>query len=611
MADAPVRRFIGVSFGTFNSSIAIIGKEGSTDVIANEDGDRNIPSYVAFTSHEELAGSQAKVQAISNMRNTIVQFRSLLGKRCVSVVENEEGVRNSEVFPWRFRENDEEVQEHSRKLPMDIIFPEGSDIPVYQVEIQPIDDENGDAEPTISTFTAEEITTKYFRKLKETAESFIGGSVDGCVVSAPVHFSDDSTNSLIKAISAAGFEEVYPIAEPVAAALAFENSKSAAQKDEESKAKSLDKTILTLDLGGHQFNATLLRYSDGLYSVLASVDDIKLGGVHFDEILVNHCADEFRRKTKMDVRESRRALLKLRAACETTKRSLSRIDVAPCSVESLHEGMDFNSNVNRGRFEMLADPLFTRCKTTINNVLKEGGVTADEVDEVLLVGGSARMPKFQSVVKSTFSKGKTVVRTDVEPDEAIASGCAVQANVIVNTPYIDYSEVTKDPKIVTLPSVKQSIGLAAADGGFVAVLPKGTPVPVKRSIELGGAPDQKEFFVALYEGEAGTTKENALLAQIIVSTADPALDDEAEEVQEKPKAPEKDSKDQKKKKGGKETTPALEENGKEVNGKVNTSPPKQVILSLLIEKDGVLNVIAVEKGSGRTLTKVKLDHISK
>ncbi|KAI8809517.1 Hsp70 protein-domain-containing protein [Cladochytrium replicatum] len=474
---------------------------------------------------------------------------------------------------------------------LDIIFPEGSDIPVYQVEVQPIDEENGDAEPTISTYTAEEITTKYFKKLKETAESYIGGTVDGCVVSAP---------------------EVYPIAEPVATALAFENSKAAAaQKEDEPKAKSLDKTILTLDLGGHQFNATLLRFSDGLYSVVASVDDIKLGGVQFDEILVNHCADEFRRKTKLDVRESRRALLKLRAACETTKRSLSRIDVAPCSVESLHEGMDFNSNVNRGRFEMLADSLFTRCKTTINNVLKESGVSADEVDEVLLVGGSARLPKFQSVVKSIFAKEKTVVRTDVEPDEAIASGCAVQANIIVNTPYIDYSEVTKDAKILTLPSLKYSIGLASADGGFVVVLPKGTPIPVKRSIELGGAPDQKEFFVTLYEGEAGAAKKNTLLAQMVVSTTDPLLEDETEDVQEKPKAQEKETKDQKKKKGARETEPVVEETGKEVNGKANSSPPKQVILSLLIEKDGVLNVIVVEKGSVRLLTKVKLDHVSK
>ncbi|KAJ3064959.1 hypothetical protein HK102_008064 [Quaeritorhiza haematococci] len=486
--------FIGIGFGSSFSTISIIGKEGKIETIADENGDRNIASYLAFTSHDELVGSQAKHQAIRNASNTITMFRDLLGKSY----------------------DDEAVQEHTRKLRLNIEpSPKDESVPTYAVDVYP----NPDADPVVTNFTPIEITAKFLSKLKQTAEAYLGESVQGCVISRPSIFGQSQVDALIEAGKGAGFTHVFAVSEPIAAALAFENLavKSDAQKNAAAK---VDRTIAVLDLGGHEFNATVLSVNNGLYTIMASLDDFNLGGVHFDEVLGGIVAEEFRRKTRMDVRDNRRAMTKLRVACEQTKRILSQKDQAPCSVESLYDGMDYHGSINRSRFEMAAESLFKRCAQLIHETLKKANVTAEDIDEVLLVGGSSRIPRFQSVVRSIFSTNvDTRIRSDIEPDEAVSCGCAVQANVILTQGIDNYSKALADPSITTsVPHLSSSIGIADAEGAFRVLLPRGAPLPCRRTLKFSNAEDeQQHIFMALYEGESKVAAENEVLAHVVLS----------------------------------------------------------------------------------------------
>ncbi|KAI8835273.1 heat shock protein 70 family [Chytriomyces cf. hyalinus JEL632] len=484
--------FIGIGFGTLNSTIAIVGKDNNGETIANEDGDRIIPSYVAYTGYEELVGSQAKIQAMSNQKGTIVQFKSLLGLKF----------------------EDEEVQHHSSALAMTITqHPTDSHTPVYEVEEYESEEAEESTTKHVSVST---VTTTYLAKLKETAEGFLGKTVTGCVVSVPAHFAAKSKQALIKAATDAGFAHVHTIVEPVAAALAFDVN--AVVKNTSSE--KADRMVLVVDLGGHQFNVTLLSANNGLYSVVSSFDDHKLGGVHFDEVLVGYIKDEFKRKTKTDIGNNRRSLAKLRSACEQTKRMLSQKDTAPCSVDSLYDGIDFHGQVIRGRFENLAEPLFQRCADLIRQALKEGGVAAASgVDEVLFVGGSSRIPRFQQVIGGLFPE-TTKIRTDVEPDEAIGNGAAIQAGIIVAAAAdgVDYVAASTNKDVTELAHLNHSVGLETASGAFVKVIPRLTPVPARRAVEFSNAvKGQTEVYLAVYEGEDSVAKKNTLLAEIVVS----------------------------------------------------------------------------------------------
>ncbi|KAI8612106.1 heat shock protein 70 family, partial [Chytriomyces sp. MP71] len=462
------------------------------ETIANEDGDRIIPSYVAYTGYEQIVGSQAKIQAMSNPKGTIVQFKSLLG----------------------LRYEDEEVQNHSKILSTTIVaHPDDAHVPAYEVE----EYESEEAEEAQTKHVSvSAVAAAYLAKLKETAEGYLGKTVTGAVVSVPAHFAEKSKAALIAAAREAGLGEVFTIVEPVAAALSFD--KTAVIKGTASS--KTDRMVLVVDLGGHQFNVTLLSANNGIYSVISSFDDYKLGGVHFDQVLVNYIKDEFKRKTKQNIGDNRRANAKLRTACEQTKRMLSQKDTAPCSVDSLYDGIDFHGQVLRGRFENLAEPLFQRCADLIRQALREGGVAdASGIDEVLLVGGSSRIPRFQQVISGLFPES-TEIRTDVEPDEAIGNGAAIQAGIIVQATAdgVDYAAAITSKDVIDMPHLNHSIGLETASGAFVKVIPRLTPIPARRAVEFSNAvKGQTEVYLAVYEGENEVAKKNALLAEIVVS----------------------------------------------------------------------------------------------
>ncbi|KAJ3066112.1 70-kilodalton heat shock protein [Podochytrium sp. JEL0797] len=482
--------YIGIGFGTLNSTIAIVGKDQGGETIANEDGDRIIPTYVAYTGYETIVGSQAKVQAMSNPKGTIVHFKSLLGLRF----------------------EDDEVKQHSENLSMNIVaHPEHAHVVAYEVE----EYESEEAEESVTKHvTVANVTATYLAKLKETAEGFTGKTVTGAVISVPTHYSEKAKAAMIEAATEAGFSKVHTIVEPVAAALCFDHASTV--KENESKQ---DRMVLVLDLGGHQFNVTLLSANNGLYSVVSSLDDYKLGGSHFDEVLVGYIKDEFKRKTKADISGNRRSLAKLRSACEQTKRMLSQKETAPCSVDSLYDGMDFHCSVIRGRFENLAEPLIQRCANLIKQAMKEGGVDAAAVDEVMLVGGSTRIPRFQSVIRSLFPES-TSVRTDVEPDEAIGNGAATQGGIIAaaEAEGVDYAAACANKEVVELAHLNHSVGLEVANGAFVKIIPRLAPIPARRAVEFSNAvKGQTEVYLAVYEGEDAVAKKNHLLAEIVVS----------------------------------------------------------------------------------------------
>jgi molecular chaperone DnaK (HSP70) len=360
-------------------------------------------------------------------------------------------------------------------------------------------------EPFVDVHSVVDVTAKYLTKLKDTAEYFLSGKVDGCVISIPAHFEEKQKKALVKACNDAGFKFAYPIHEPVAACLAFNASvlKENANPDKE---------ILVLDLGAESFNISLVSSHDGLYTIEDSVEELNLGGISFDKVLFDYAKDDFQKKTKLDISDNKRSVAKLMNACELTKRSLSRQDTAPCSVESLCEGMDYNGTVLRGRFEMLSEGLLSRCKEVVLKCLKKSEVTPESLGQVLLVGGSSRIPSFQKAMKSLFPNvdSTTEFRTEVEPDEAITIGCAVQAALLNNDFNIDFA-----PAVIEADHVGKSIGVKAADGKFQPIIPKGTPLPVRREFSLPLPSSQTSVYLEICELEKDGSME--VLAEVGLS----------------------------------------------------------------------------------------------
>jgi len=283
-------------------------------------------------------------------------------------------------------------------------------------------------------------------------------------------------------------------------------------------AKKVDKMVLVLDFGGHNFNVSLLSSNKGLYTILASEDDLKLGGVHLDDVLVNLAADEFKRKTRMNVRDNRRSIMKLKAACEQTKRALSQRDMAPCSVESLYEGMDYHGSINRSRFEAEAEPLFQRCTKLVLKTLEKQHLAPHKVDTVIMVGGSAKVPRFQTVIRSLFSEDIQIF-VDSDPDESIAKGCITQASIIESTGIENYTAALADTSLTShIPYTSKDIGLADANGNLCVIIPHGTPVPVLRTLRFSNSvKNQTDLFLAVYEGNDQVASNNALMAEIVIS----------------------------------------------------------------------------------------------
>ncbi|KAJ5103760.1 Ribosome-associated complex subunit SSZ1 [Penicillium argentinense] len=462
---AEAERFaIGISFGNSCSSIARISPDGKAEVIANEEGDRQIPTVLSYIEGEEYHGTQAKAQLIRNSGNTVAYFRDYLGKDFKSI---DPTPCHASAHP---QQSDSTVAFSIRDSPSE----------------------------TPNSVSVSEITTRHLRRLKQSATDFLGKDVNAAVITVPTNFSDAQREALVASAKAAGLDVLQLIAEPVAAVMAY---------DARPEATATDKLTVVADLGGTRSDVAVIACRGGMYTILATAHDYELGGASLDQIIIDHFAKEFMKKHQVDPREDKRGLAKLKLEGEATRKALSLSTNAQLSIESLANGIDFGSTVNRTRFELLSGKVFSQFTGLIEQVVKKAGLDVLDIDEVIFSGGTSHTPKIAQLARNIFPEKTAILAPStltsaINPSELSARGAAFQASLVQEFEHEDI-EQSIHPMVTVTPHLSKAIGIeftSSTDTTFQPLLNTETALPARRIAQYTAPKEGGDVLVRVCEG---------------------------------------------------------------------------------------------------------------